>query len=181
MNDAMKLALGVTGFASLLALAIPANFDVADNQEEQASPNPVPAPSQPAKVPATADAAPQVIVEDDEDEDFSFGDPTASTDPIDFEEFDNDNNERDSGTAQREKSTIINKVRNPSITGPSNAPSFGSPAGPVQAAEGQALSSPISQGQAKPLPAQAPKQTIGTGGNPINSSGLNISSAPSVD
>lgn len=92
MNDAMKLALGVTGFASLLALAIPANFDVADDQKEQAIPAPTPPPGQPATVPATVNAEPQIIAEDDEDEDFSFGDPTASTDPIGFEETDNGEN-----------------------------------------------------------------------------------------
>lgn len=92
MNDAMKLALGVTGFASLLALAIPANFDVADDQKEQAIPASNPPPGQPATVPATVNAEPQIIAEDDEDEDFSFGDPTASTDPIGFEETDNGGN-----------------------------------------------------------------------------------------
>lgn len=92
MNDAMKLALGVTGFASLLALAIPANFDVADDQKEQAIPASNPPPGQPATVPATVNAEPQIIAEDDEDEDFSFGDPTASTDPIGLEETDNGGN-----------------------------------------------------------------------------------------
>ena len=167
MNDTMKLALGVTGFASLLVLAVPSNFDVS-KEEEQVKEN----PSTVAEKPVAAKPKPKIIVEDDEDEDFSFGDPIASTDPIDFDDFDRDNNSQSNATA-KVKTAVSNRV----ISQPNQSNSFGSPAGSVQAAEGQSISTPISQGAPKPLPPQPPRKTIGTGGRPINSGGVSISEA----
>lgn len=171
MNDTMKLALGVTGFASLLVLAVPSNFDVSDEQQEQAPPK-----AAPEKKP-TPQTKNQVIIEDDEDEDFSFGDPIASTDPINFDEFDKDTSPSNTKGAVKVKPSVKNQVRNRTNPGQS----FGTPAGPVQAAVGQPLSSPISQGSPKPLPPQGPRKTIGTGGKPVNSGGVNISSVPKID
>ncbi len=109
MNDTMKLALGVTGFASLLVLAVPSNFDVSkaeDKVQNTHSPDP-----QKALAPRPIASAPrtEVIVADDEDEDFSFGDPIASTDPIDFDDFDSDNNVQDN-SAVTDQSNFQNKV-----------------------------------------------------------------------
>lgn len=166
MNDTMKLALGVTGFASLLVLAVPSNFDVSKKEQElqdQGTPVTV------VKKPTAPKPKTEVIVEDDEDEDFSFGDPTASTDPVDFDDFDKDSNDEDNSAAK-----IKPAVKNRIINQPNQNTSFGSPAGPVQAAEGQSLSSPISRGAPKPLPPQPPRKTIGTGGKPINSTGVSI-------
>ncbi len=97
MNETMKIALGVTGFATLLALTVPANFDVSQGQtktEPSASVQPEAIKSSNVKpVVPEQNSIIDTIIEDSDDETFSFGDPTSSAEPINFDDS-SDTNEQ---------------------------------------------------------------------------------------
>lgn len=165
MNDTMKLALGVTGFASLLVLAVPSNFDVSQtDQQVQENPSPIAEKSASPK-PVISKPRTEIIVEDDEDEDFSFGDPIASTDPIDFDDFDKDtNNETDSSTPVH--STVRSTAQNKSSAKLSSN---------TQSTDSQPSSTSTNQNSLTTSP--PPRKTVGTGGKPVNSNGVSIKDA----
>lgn len=84
MNNTLKIALGVSGFAILLALTIPSNFNAPETKEEAQAPVQA-APVAPSSAPRPA--AP-VYDEEEEDSNFTFGKPTLDAKPYSQE---NDN------------------------------------------------------------------------------------------
>lgn len=104
MNQTMKLALGITGVCSVLALLIPQNFS-----PPTAEPEPVSLIEQPISDPLPSQFQPaplETVSEQFENEqDFSFGDPTASADPIDFND-DFSGNSRPSANSNDDNQTV---------------------------------------------------------------------------
>lgn len=86
MNNTLKIALGVSGFAILLALTIPSNFNAPEAKEEAQAPVQA-APVAPSLAPRPA--AP-VYDEEEEDSNFTFGKPTLDAKPYSEQAKDND-------------------------------------------------------------------------------------------
>lgn len=152
MNQTIKLALGITGVCSILAMLIPQNFS-----SPQQDGTPTSAIPQPNDVPVTFDAQPsqpqqfqpqqfqqpqQASTQDiapgyEEEENFSFGDPTASADPIDFNDSFSGNNSSSSNAAP-------NPAANPDTNGANN------PQTANQDSAANAIQQPISNRHIKP-------------------------------